>query len=132
MKRLFILVSLTLFSCGPHNQKFASPLIDSINCRAHEVPKPEILDTQSFRGYVSLRDDKNGIPGVLVVARNSKDGSITTAKTDSQGRFELAQLNPGTYEVVSCLEGFDPWVGYITLKKKSPSAELHLQMTLGM
>ncbi len=102
-----------------------------MKCWAHEVPQAESLKTQAFRGVVTLRGDQQGIPDVFIAAKSVKNGTITSTKTDTKGRFEILGLNSGSYEVVSCLEGFNPWLGTVTVEQSAP-AELHLQMTLGM
>ena len=46
------------------------------------------------------------VPGVPVVARNEATGLVRTAVTGMEGRFVLAALPPGSYEVRAALAGF--------------------------
>jgi hypothetical protein len=85
MKRLTSLVFLSL--C----------LLQSINSQD--------LDTASISGIV---EDQNGaaIPGAVVDLTLSRSGSKRTAMTDSQGRYRLIQLEPGTYTLQVSANGF--------------------------
>ena len=46
------------------------------------------------------------VPGVPVAARNEATGLVRTAVTGMEGRFVLAALPPGSYEVRAALAGF--------------------------
>jgi len=83
--KLFIAFSaLFIISCSSHDQKLVLPLLETMKCWAHVVPQAESLRAQTFRGYVSLQGDEQGIPNVVIAARSLKNGSITTAKTDTK------------------------------------------------
>ena len=48
------------------------------------------------------------IPGATVSATNRETGLQRAAKTDQEGRFNFAQLPPGTYSVKVQADGFEP------------------------
>ncbi len=63
------------------------------------------ITTGVIRGMVT---DTTGasLPGVMVEARNVETNLVRTIMTDSDGRFILLQLPPGTYNVTFTLSGF--------------------------
>src|SRR6185295_4171905 len=85
MKRFSSLVFLSLFLLQPINS--------------------QDLDTASISGVVR---DQNGaaIPGALIDVTLSKNSARRNAITDSQGRYRLIQLEPGTYTVQVNSSGF--------------------------
>src|SRR5688500_14621082 len=50
------------------------------------------------------------LPGVTVTARSGDTGLARTAVSGPEGRFVIAQLPPGTYEIRAELAGFKPHV----------------------
>ena len=48
------------------------------------------------------------LPGVTVTARNPRTGLVRTSVTGSEGRYAIAALPPGMYEVRAELAGFTP------------------------
>ncbi len=48
------------------------------------------------------------LPGTTVMARNVDTGVETTAVTDSNGRYRVGALRPGTYDIRAELSGFAP------------------------
>jgi hypothetical protein len=50
------------------------------------------------------------LPGVTVTARSGATGLIRTSVTGPEGRFVVAQLPPGSYEIRAELAGFQPHV----------------------
>jgi hypothetical protein len=48
------------------------------------------------------------IPGANVTITNRETGLRRSVKTDEDGRFNFAQLKPGTYSVKAEADGFDP------------------------
>src|SRR5438477_1345869 len=64
---------------------------------------------QSSAGIVGLVRDTSGavLPGVTVEAASpALIEKVRTASTDSQGRFNITDLRPGTYSVTFTLSGF--------------------------
>jgi hypothetical protein len=63
------------------------------------------ITTGVIRGVVT---DTTGasLPGVTVEARNVETNLVRTIMTDSDGRFVLLQVPPGTYKVTFTLPGF--------------------------
>jgi hypothetical protein len=50
------------------------------------------------------------LPGVTVTARNAGTGLVRSTVTGEEGRYVVASLQPGTYEVRAELDGFTPHV----------------------
>jgi hypothetical protein len=64
---------------------------------------------QTTNGVISgiISDAQGGVlPGVIATARNVDTGAVRAATTESDGRFRLAGLNPGRYELKAELQGF--------------------------
>lgn len=63
----------------------------------------ELVDGGVLRGRVSDRDSGEGISGVVVRALREGEGRLrlVSAPSDAQGRFEVAGLDPGAYELVA-------------------------------
>jgi outer membrane receptor protein involved in Fe transport len=64
---------------------------------------------QTASGTLSgtVRDESGGaLGGATVTVRNSATGSIRQANSDTAGRYSLANLEPGTYELRAELQGF--------------------------
>lgn len=68
-------------------------------------PAAAQLDTATAIGVVS--DPQGGVlPGATVTARNTATGFTRSTVTDGQGRYRLAALPPGTYDLTAELSGF--------------------------
>ncbi|MGH9316948.1 MAG: TonB-dependent receptor [Thermoanaerobaculia bacterium] len=63
--------------------------------------------TGSMRGVV-VGPDGSLLPGVTVEAKSPSLQGARISVTDSEGRFNLTLLPPGTYSVTATLEGFGP------------------------
>jgi hypothetical protein len=66
-------------------------------------------EAQTTNGVISgiVSDAQGGVlPGVTVTARNVETGVMRDITTETDGRFRLAGLNPGRYEVKAELQGF--------------------------
>src|SRR5882672_9327142 len=64
---------------------------------------------QTTNGVISgiVSDAQGGVlPGVTVTGRNTETGITRTVVTESDGRYRLAALPPGRYEVRTELQGF--------------------------
>ncbi len=64
---------------------------------------------QTTNGVISgIASDAQGgvLPGVTVTARNVDTGAVRNITTEADGRFRLAGLNPGRYELKAELQGF--------------------------
>lgn len=69
------------------------------------LPVAAQLDTATAIGVVA--DPQGGVlPGATVTARNTATGFSRTVTTDDQGRYRLAALPPGPYEMSAELAGF--------------------------
>jgi hypothetical protein len=80
----------------------------------------------------TARDDSGGVvPGVTVTATNTATNQTRTATTDSGGRYYIAALTAGVYDVSAELSGFAPQKrsGYrLVLGQR---AELDFQLRVG-
>lgn len=71
------------------------------------VPAGAQTTAGAIVGVVS--DTQGGVlPGVTLTARNADTGMTRTAVTDADGKYRLAGLPPGRYEVRTELSGFAP------------------------
>jgi hypothetical protein len=64
---------------------------------------------QTTNGVIAgvVSDAQGGVlPGVTVTARNVDTGAMRNITTEADGRFRLAGLNPGRYELKAELQGF--------------------------
>ena len=64
---------------------------------------------QQITGTISgvVKDETGGVlPGVEVTARNTGTEATRTGISDDEGRYRLAQLAPGEYELRAELRGF--------------------------
>jgi carboxypeptidase family protein len=64
---------------------------------------------QTTNGVIAgiVSDAQGGVlPGVTVTARNADTGAMRNITTEGDGRFRLAGLNPGRYELKAELQGF--------------------------
>ena len=54
------------------------------------------------------------LPGVTLVMKNTETGVAQQVVTDSDGRYQVLYLNPGTYSVTAELSGFKRFVNAAT------------------
>ena len=59
------------------------------------------------RTVVGDHDEFESLPNVQVAARSVSTKRVVFVVSDSKGRFALPRLEPGRYEVSTCLDGFD-------------------------
>ena len=59
------------------------------------------------RTVVGAAGDFEGLPNVQVAVRSLSTQRVVFVVSDSTGRFALPRLEPGRYEVSTCLDGFD-------------------------
>ena len=64
------------------------------------------ISTATIQGLVT--DQAGVLPGTVVTARETQSGFTTEAVTDSEGRYTLAGLRPGTYEIQAAMEQYKP------------------------
>src|SRR5688572_21310525 len=67
------------------------------------------FDTATVIGSVTDSDEAS-VPGATVTARHTNSGFTRWTTTDADGRFRLAALSPGSYELRTELQGFRPAV----------------------
>ncbi len=69
------------------------------------APAAAQLDTATVIGIIT---DAQGavVPGATVTATNKNSGFVRSTVSDAEGRYRLAALTPGSYEVVAELQGF--------------------------
>ncbi len=63
------------------------------------------VTTATLSGVVTDQSSAT-VPGATVTARNVETDVVRMAVTDTQGRYRLPGLEPGTYEVTVELQGF--------------------------
>jgi hypothetical protein len=71
------------------------------------------------------------VPGVTVTARSGDTGLTRTTVTGPEGRFVIAQLPPGTYEMRAELEGFKPHVRPQVQLAVAQSLALNITLQVG-
>jgi hypothetical protein len=72
---------------------------------------PALAAAQATSGAISgvMTDAQSAVlPGVSVTLRNTETGLTRTAITEADGRYRLAGLPPGHYELKAELAGFTP------------------------
>lgn len=80
----------------------------------------------------TVHDGSNAVlPGVTVVARSGDTGLARTAVTGPEGRFVIAQLPPGTYEIRAELAGFKPHVRPEVRLAVAQSLALNITLQVG-
>jgi len=71
------------------------------------------------------------VPGATVTVRRAETGTTWTSASDTDGRFSIPMLPPGTYNVDVLLDGFAPWrVDAITLRV-GQDQQLEVELRLG-
>src|SRR5687768_2719662 len=73
------------------------------------VPAAAQTDTATLVGVV--RDSQGGVlPGVTLTARNADTGFTLAGVSDREGRYRIAAIPPGRYELSAALRGFSATV----------------------
>ena len=67
-------------------------------------------------GGLVLNPNKETVPNAAVSVRNTETNKEDTATTDDQGRFVVANLQPGTYAVTINGTGFSPYTENATVE----------------
>ena len=71
------------------------------------------------------------IPGVAVTTRNVATGASRSAVTDAQGRYRIANVEPGEYELRAALTGFRTAVRSSLIVTVGGTTETDLELTVG-
>jgi hypothetical protein len=89
------------------------------------------ITTGSIQGAVS---DSSGaaIPGVTLTAKNLATGVSRTTVSEVDGKFSIPLLQPGTYEVVAELDGFQPARADKIVVNLGSNVTVNLQMQVGV
>jgi hypothetical protein len=100
------------------------------------LPSTEIRDAaaQVTTGTIAGRilDTEGGVlPGVTVTARQTETGLQRTTTSDAQGRYTIAALPPGGYELRADLAGFRPLIRSGVTLTIAQTAVVDLTMTVG-
>src|SRR5262245_23009323 len=79
-----------------------------------------------------VQDESRGaLPGALVAIRHLDSGLTRSATTDADGRFALAALPVGAYDVRVTLQGFRPLVQSGVVASVNETLALTLTMVTG-
>ena len=98
-------------------------------CHVVVAPAFAQLDTATAVGSVTDAHDAS-IPGATVTARNTDTGFTRSTVSDSEGRYRLSALTPGSYELHAELHGFSTVIrNGVTLAAGSESI-INFSMTL--
>jgi hypothetical protein len=88
------------------------------------------IATATLAGIV--RDETGGaLPGVTVTVRSGATGAVRTVTTDSSGRYRVAALDPGEYEVRAELASFRPAVRTGVILAVGGTTEIDIAMNVG-
>ena len=83
-------------------------MVAAIVMIAAAVAAPPALAQALYGAIVGTVDDQSGapVPGVNVTATNTGTGLKVDAQTDADGNYTFRNLQPGTYDLVTSLQGF--------------------------
>lgn len=70
------------------------------------------ISTATVQGKVS--DETGVLPGVVVTAREIESGFTRETTTDAEGRYTLAGVRPGTYEIRVTMDQYKPQARTVT------------------
>jgi len=71
----------------------------------HAVPAHAQAASASIAGTIA--DAQGGVlPGVTITVHNAESGTVRTSVTESDGKYRVAGLNPGRYNLTAELPGF--------------------------
>jgi hypothetical protein len=108
----------TKLAAGTHKYRFRF-LVGTVNlfmpgpAATDWYTSPNIVQAKSFTISGIVRCDGAGLPGVGI--RLTKQGTTAvTTRTDSQGRYTVKGLAPGTWRVTPSLSGYTMAPDYIT------------------
>jgi hypothetical protein len=100
-------------------------------CLATSIAAFAQVTTGSIQGTV-VDDTGAALPGVTVTAKNTATGASRSAVTEAGGEFTIPPLQPGTYDVVAELEGFQPTRSNDVVVNLGRDVSLHLAMHVGV
>src|SRR5262245_46420380 len=90
---------------------------------------------QTAAGTVSgtVRDTTGAVlPGVTVTIRNDATGASRVVETDTQGRYRIANVEPGEYEMRAALSGFKTVVRHPVVVSVGGMSETDVEMSVGV
>ena len=71
----------------------------------HAVPAHAQAASASIAGTIA--DAQGGVlPGVTITVQNAESGTVRTSVTEADGKYRVAGLNPGRYNLTAELPGF--------------------------
>ena len=82
-------------------------------------------------GGVVSNPNKEVVPGASVTVRNADTNKEDSATTDDQGRFKVANLQPGIYVVTINSSGFSPYTNERVVVEVGRETSLEATMTIG-
>ena len=99
----FVILTLTVFLCGPLRISAVSPLKADLNAEGRRgTQRNSKAPGATVSGRITIKD--KGAPGVTVGLRKNDiavlDQSFSRATTDQDGFYRITNVQPGSYEVV--------------------------------
>jgi hypothetical protein len=64
------------------------------------------------------------LAGVRVWARETRGGVVSSATSDSSGRFAFSSLSTGTYDIVFCVPGLRTALMVVTVRAETSTLEV--------
>jgi outer membrane receptor protein involved in Fe transport len=89
------------------------------------------IATATIAGAVT-DETRAALPGVAVTVKSAATGNTRTAMTDAAGRYRIAALDPGTYEVRAELQSFKTAIRTGVALAVGGTVDVDITMTLGM
>lgn len=82
-------------------------------------------------GGVVTNPNSEVVPGATVTVRNIETNKESTATTDDQGRFQVVQLQPGTYSVKVAASGFGDFTQEKVVVEVGRTTSLDVPLAIG-
>jgi len=95
-------------------------ILSSFPTLAQESPANSPVATASISGLFTVttgEGTQNNVADVTVkLTGPAPNGAVQSTVTDTDGRYQFAQLVPGSYTLEASEDGFKPWTAIVTLR----------------